>query len=214
MGEDRVTKLQQLKQRKLELEIEKLEADVETAQAIAADAVREEKLNESADWFHGVFYFTDEVENSSVKQLMLEISEFRRYAPRKPVTLYLNSEGGLNTAGMHLYAFLKDVPKLTIHVRGWAASMATVILQAATVRRMDHEAHLMVHKSSLSLERMGADDLSVEAAVTMAWSKQCMAILADRAKLSAEVFNERTKHRDWHLNAAEAWAVGLVDELV
>jgi ATP-dependent protease ClpP protease subunit len=206
--------LKALKRRKMELEIARLEADLIVSQVLAEDATREERLSESSDWWNGVFYFTSDVDNASVKELMLEISEFRRYAPRKPITLYLNSDGGLNTAGLHLYAFLSDIPKLTIHVRGWAASMATVILQAAKTRRIDREAHLMIHKSGQSLPWMGADNAMLEAEVTMAWSKQTIRILASRSNLTERELDLRTKHRDWYLTATEALHFGLVDELV
>ena len=204
----------QLRKRKLQLEVEKLEQEAELFRAQAAEAVREQKLHDTGDWVNGVFHFVGDVADESVLDAVRDIGEFRRFAPRKPVTLHLNSSGGLNTAGLHLYSFLREVPKLTIHVRGWAASMATVVLQAATVRRMDAEAHLMVHKSNCGVPRLDADSFMVEAETLKVWSEQVLRILADRSHLTLEELDARTKHRDWYLTGPEALAHGLVDELI
>jgi ATP-dependent protease ClpP protease subunit len=125
----------------------------------------------------------------------------------------MDSQGGLNTAGLHAYSFLCEVPKLTIHVRGWAASMAPVILQAATVRRMDREAHMMIHKSTMSIERVDADTFMLEAESLKVWSKQVIRIIASRSRLSEEELHERTLHRDWYLTAPEALELGFADEV-
>lgn len=193
----------QLRKRKLELEIEKLE-----------HALRTQKMADTGDWVNGVFHFVGDIADETVLDIVRDVGEFRRFAPRKPVTLHLNSAGGLNTAGLHLYSFLREVPKLTIHVRGWAASMATVVLQAATVRRMDAEAHLLVHKSNYCVPRLDADSFMVEAETLKTWSEQVLRILADRSHLTLEELDARTKHRDWYLTGPEALAHGLVDELV
>lgn len=197
----------------LRAEVEKAQAEAELAWAQAAKARLDVVEFEACDWANGVFHFVRDVDDASVVELIQDLNAFRRYAPRRAVTLYLNSAGGLNTAGLHLYSHLLDVPRLTIHVRGWAASMATVILQAARVRRMDEEAHLLVHKSNFAMPRADADTFMLEAETLKAWSAQVLRILASRSALTVEELDERTKHRDWYLTGPEALAVGLVDEL-
>lgn len=221
MTDNTPAELVPLLKRKLELEIRKLEADVakaasdaDLAETVAWSALLEQHLEESSDWLNGVFYFVGDVDNDSVVSLMQDVSTFRRYRPRHGVTLYLNSDGGLNTAGLHLYEFLCDVPRLTIHVRGWAASMATVILQAAKVRRMDAEAHLMIHKSNYGVPRLDADSFMVEAETLKVWSAQVLRILAGRSHLTEKQLDDKTKHRDWYLTGPEALRLGFVDELV
>lgn len=69
----------------------------------------------------------------------------------KPLTVYINSDGGSVAAGIAISNMLKrwGAPVTTV-VDGWACSIATQIFFAGRVRRMPTNAYLMIHKPSVT----------------------------------------------------------------
>lgn len=69
----------------------------------------------------------------------------------KPLTVYINSDGGSVPAGIAISNMLKrwGAPVTTV-VDGWACSIATQIFFSGNVRRMPTNAYLMIHKPSVT----------------------------------------------------------------
>lgn len=77
----------------------------------------------------------------------------------KPLTVYINSDGGSVPAGIAISNMLKrwGAPVTTV-VDGWACSIATQIFFSGTVRRMPTNAYLMIHKPTVTCSG-NADDM-------------------------------------------------------
>lgn len=77
----------------------------------------------------------------------------------KPLTVYINSDGGSVPAGIAISNMLKrwGAPVTTV-VDGWACSIATQIFFSGNVRRMPTNAYLMIHKPAVTCSG-NADDM-------------------------------------------------------
>lgn len=77
----------------------------------------------------------------------------------KPLTVYINSDGGSVAAGIAIANMLKrwGAPVTTV-VDGWACSIATQIFFSGNVRRMPTNAYLMIHKPAVTCSG-NADDM-------------------------------------------------------
>jgi len=152
----------------------------------------------------------DHVANTVVAQLLHLESE----DADKDIALYINSPGGVITAGLAIYdtmQFIKcDISTICI---GQAASMAVPLLAAGTKgkRYILPNSRVMIHQPS-----GGAQGQQTEIEILareIAYVRERMnAILAEHTGQSIEKINEDTE-RDKFMNAEEAKAYGLVDEI-
>ncbi|MDR0499717.1 MAG: ATP-dependent Clp endopeptidase proteolytic subunit ClpP [Coriobacteriales bacterium] len=152
----------------------------------------------------------DHVANTVVAQLLhLESDD-----PEKDISLYINSPGGVITAGLAIYdtmQFIKcDVSTICI---GQCASMGAVLLAAGTngKRFALPNSRVMIHQPS-----GGAQGQQTEieiAAREIAYARERLnKILADHTGQSVEKIGEDTE-RDNFMNAEQAKEYGLVDEV-
>ena len=152
----------------------------------------------------------DHVANSVVAQLLhLESS-----GPDKDISLYINSPGGVITAGMAIYdtmQFIKcDVSTICL---GQACSMAAVLLAAGAPgkRYALPNSRVMIHQPS-----GGAQGQQTEieiAAREIAFARERLnKILADHTGQPLQRINEDTE-RDNFMTAEAAKEYGLVDEI-
>lgn len=142
---------------------------------------------------------------------------YERLSPAKPIKIELNSPGGNITEGFHLYDELQRLRAaghhLTIRVRGEAASMASVILQAADVREVGPNAWVMLHQSSGGAEGKSSD-IADAAEYMKRLEHQMCSIYAKRSGKTIKVFKEWLERRkDIWLNAQQAVDMGVADAI-
>lgn len=153
----------------------------------------------------------DEVANSIVAQLLLLDSE----NPEKDIMLYINSPGGVITAGMAIYDTMNliksDVQTICL---GEAASMGAFLLSSGTKgKRMAlPSARIMIHQP-LGGAKGQATDIELEAKEIGRMKKQLTQILADNSGQDIKKVIEDCE-RDHYLSAAEAKDYGLIDKVV
>lgn len=94
-----------------------------------------------------------EIGDASVEQWTRSIRFLDRSHPEKPLTIYLNSEGGSVYQGLALIDTIRACSsEVHIHVVGECMSMAVWVLQAADVRKMSLNSRMMIHIGSFELE--------------------------------------------------------------
>src|SRR5574344_2136529 len=153
----------------------------------------------------------DEMSSSIVAQLLLLDSE----NPEKDIIMYINSPGGVITAGMAIFDTMKlvkaDVSTVCI---GEAASMGAFLLSAGTKgKRMAlPSARIMIHQP-LGGAKGQATDIELEAKEIGRMKKQLTQILADNSGQDIKKVIEDCE-RDHYLSAAEAKDYGLIDKVV
>lgn len=153
----------------------------------------------------------DSVANLVIAQLLFLQSE----DPDKDISIYINSPGGVVTAGLAIYdtmQFLKC--DITTYCVGQAASMGAVLLAAGTKgkRFALPNARIMIHQP-LGGAQGQATDIHIQAQEIMRIKQILNGILADHSSRSIEDL-EKDTDRDNFMSATEAVEYGLVDEVV
>ena len=153
----------------------------------------------------------DDVANSIVAQLLLLDSE----NPEKDIMLYINSPGGVITAGMAIYDTMNlikaDVSTICL---GEAASMGAFLLSAgAKGKRMAlPSARIMIHQP-LGGAKGQSTDIEIEAKEILRMKEMLTGILAENSGQDIEKVKADCE-RDHYLSAAEAVEYGLIDKVV
>lgn len=153
----------------------------------------------------------DEMANSIVAQLLLLDSE----NPEKDIMLYINSPGGVITAGMAIFDTMKlikaDVSTICL---GEAASMGAFLLSAGTKgKRMAlPSARIMIHQP-LGGAKGQATDIEIEAKEIMRMKNELNGLLAEHSGQTVEKIKQDTE-RDYYMSAQEAVEYGLIDKVV
>ena len=153
----------------------------------------------------------DELANSIVAQLLLLDSE----NPEKDIMLYINSPGGVITAGMAIFDTMKlikaDVSTICI---GEAASMGAFLLSAGTKgKRMAlPSARIMIHQP-LGGAQGQATDIELEAKEILRMKSMLNGLLSEHTGQPLKKIKEDTE-RDHYLSAQQAVEYGLIDRVV
>lgn len=128
------------------------------------------------------------------------------------INLYINSPGGDVFEGMAIYnALLTVKDKLTAHIMGLAASMASVILMAAPKRIIHKGAMVMVHNPSSSAYGT-AEDMRKRATLLDQITDQMVTIYSEGTGLSDVEVRELLDNETW-LDSSEALSKGFVTEV-
>ena len=153
----------------------------------------------------------DEVANSIVAQLLLLDSE----NPEKDIMLYINSPGGVITAGMAIYDTMNlikaDVSTICL---GEAASMGSFLLSSgAKGKRLAlPSARIMIHQP-LGGAKGQATDIEIEAKEILRMKKELTTILAQNSGQDVEKV-QKDCQRDYYMSAAQAVEYGLIDKVI
>jgi len=153
----------------------------------------------------------DHVANTVIAQLLfLEADD-----PDKDIYLYLNSPGGIVTAGLAIYDTMNYIksPVSTICI-GQAASMGALLLAAGSKGKrfsLPH-ARIMIHQPMGGFQGQ-ATDIEIHAKEMLKMKETLNRILANHTGQTIEKIHEDTD-RDYFMSAEDAKAYGLVDEVI
>ena len=135
--------------------------------------------------------------------------------PNKDIAFYINSPGGVVTAGMAIYDTMQYIrsPVSTVCV-GQAASMGSLLLcaGAAGKRYALPNARIMVHQPSGGAQGQ-ATDIEIQAKEILATRARLNQIYVKHTGQQLETI-EHTLERDRFMSAEEAKEFGLVDQVV
>ena len=153
----------------------------------------------------------DEMANSIVAQLLVLDAE----NPEKDIMMYINSPGGVITAGMAIYDTMKHVRADVCTIcLGEAASMGAFLLSGGTKgKRMAlPSARIMIHQP-LGGAQGQATDIEIEAKEILRMKKELNTLLAEHTGQSIEKIYADTE-RDNYMSAQEAVEYGLIDKVI
>ncbi len=152
----------------------------------------------------------DALANTVVAQMLfLEYED-----PDKDILLYINSPGGLVTAGMAIYDVIKYVkPDVQTICVGSCFSMGALLLGAGTKGKRYILPHgkVMLHQPSGGATGQSSD-IQIHAREIIKTKKELSHILAECTGKTDEQIVSDTD-RDLYMNAEEAVAYGIVDEI-
>lgn len=136
--------------------------------------------------------------------------------PGKEIQMYINSPGGLITAGLAIYDTMQFIqsPITTICV-GMAMSFGAVLLASGTKgkRFALPNARVMMHQPLTSGVNGQATDIYIEAQEILDNKKELAEILAKHTGQTVKKIISDTE-RNFYLSAEEAKAYGIIDEII
>jgi ATP-dependent Clp protease protease subunit len=153
----------------------------------------------------------DNVANLIVAQILF----LAREDPEREIRLYIHSPGGVIYAGLAIYDTMQSVscPIETIAV-GSTASMATVLLAAGTPGRRYALPNATIHMHQPAGGARGqAVDLQIQAEEILRLRRRLNDILAKHTGQPLDRI-EKDTDRDYFMDAEQARAYGVVDEVI
>jgi ATP-dependent Clp protease protease subunit len=155
----------------------------------------------------------DQMANIVVAQLLFLESE----NPNKDINLFINSPGGVITAGMAIYDTMQFIKcDVTTYVMGQACSMGSFLAQAGAKgkRYMLPYARHMIHQPSGGARGMQSDiEIQYKEITKMKTILTDLYVKHNSAGKTYQDF-ERDMDRDTFMSAEEALAYGLIDKII
>ncbi len=153
----------------------------------------------------------DNVANAVIAQMLFLEAE----DPDKDIHLYINSPGGVVTAGMAIYDTMQYIkPDVSTICVGSAASMGAVLLTAGAKGKryaLPH-ARVMIHQPLGGVQGQ-ASEIEILAREILRMREELNGILASRSGQDIEVV-ARDTDRDNFMSAQDAVEYGLIDEVL
>ncbi len=153
----------------------------------------------------------DEVANLLIAQLLYLESE----DPDKDINFYINSPGGIVTAGLAVYDTMQYIkPDITTVCIGQAASMAALLLAAgsANKRYALPNARIMIHQPMGGFQGQ-ASDIEIQAKEILRMKDTLNKILQRHTGQKLEQIQKDTD-RDYFMSGKEAKDYGIVDHVI
>ena len=135
--------------------------------------------------------------------------------PKKEISFYINSPGGLVTSGLGIYDTIQYIkPPVSTLCIGQASSMGSFLLAAgAKGKRFSlPNSRIMVHQPSAGYQGQ-ATDIEIHAKEILSLKERLNKIYAKHTKKSEEEI-KKALERDYFMTANEAKNFGLIDEVV
>jgi len=153
----------------------------------------------------------DQVANLIVAQLLY----LDREDPEKDINMYINSPGGIIYAGLAIFDTMHLIrPNVSTICVGTCASMATILLSAGAKGKRYALPNSTIHMHQpLGGVRGQASDMEIQAREILRLRALINGILTERTGQDEERI-VRDTDRDFFMNAAQAKAYGLIDEVL
>ena len=154
---------------------------------------------------------TDEVASLIIAQLLFLESE----NPKKDIFFYINSPGGLVTAGLGVYDTMQYIkPKVSTLCVGQAASMGSLMLAAGAtgMRFALPHSRIMLHQPSGGFSGQ-ATDIEIHAKEILDMKEKLNKIYEKHTKQKIDTIR-KTLERDHFLTPEEAKKFGIIDEII
>jgi ATP-dependent Clp protease protease subunit len=135
--------------------------------------------------------------------------------PTKDISFYINSPGGLVTAGLAIYDTMQYIrPRVSTLCLGQAASMGSLLLAAGAkgARFALPNARIMIHQPSGGVQGQ-ATDIEIQAREILDMRKRLNQIYVKHTGQELSVIESKVE-RDTFMSAEDAKSFGLIDEVV
>lgn len=152
-----------------------------------------------------------DIANLIIAQLLYLESE----DPEKDIYLYLNSPGGLVTAGLAIYDTMQFIkPDVATLCLGMAASMGAVLLAAGAKGKRFALPHsrILIHQPSGGFQGQAAD-IEIQAREILRLKAELTLILSSHTGQPVEKV-EKDTDRDYFMNAEEGVEYGVIDQVI
>ena len=162
-----------------------------------------------------IIFLLGEVEDHMANLVVAQLLFLESENPEKDISIYINSPGGVVTAGLAIYDTMQFIkPNVSTLCIGQAASAAALLLCAGAEgkRFCLPNARVMIHQP-LGGYRGQATDIEIHARETLAVRERLNSIMAKHTKKTPEQIMRDTE-RDNFMSANQAMEYGLVDKVI
>ena len=162
-----------------------------------------------------IIFLGEEIDDATASLVVAQLLFLESEDPDKDISLYINSPGGVISAGLAIYDTMQYIrPDVSTICVGMAASMAAFLLAAGAKgkRYVLPNAEVMIHQPLGGMQGQ-ASDLKIHADHILRIKEKMNRILAANTGQPLERIQTDTD-RDNFLTAEEAVAYGLADKLV
>ncbi|TDH39122.1 ATP-dependent Clp endopeptidase proteolytic subunit ClpP [Pseudohoeflea suaedae] len=194
---------------------------VDTAMALVPMVVEQTNRGErSYDIFsrllkERIIFITGPVEDQMATLVCAQLLFLEAENPKKEIALYINSPGGVVTAGMAIYDTMQFIkPAVSTLCIGQAASMGSLLLCAGEkgMRFATPNARIMVHQPSGGFQGQ-ASDIERHAQDIIKMKRRLNEVYVEHTGRDYETI-ERTLDRDHFMTAQESMDFGLIDKVI
>jgi ATP-dependent Clp protease protease subunit len=162
-----------------------------------------------------IVFLTGPVNDGVASLICAQLLFLESENPNKDIAFYINSPGGLVTAGLAIYDTMQYIrPDVSTVCVGQAASMGSLLLAAGAAgkRYALPNSRIMVHQPSGGAQGQ-ATDIEIQAREILSLRARLNSIYVKHTQQSLDVI-ERAVERDRFMSPDEAREFGLVDEVV
>lgn len=162
-----------------------------------------------------IIFVTGPVEDGMASLIVAQLLFLEAENPKKEISMYINSPGGVVTSGMAIYDTMQFVrPAISTLCVGQAASMGSLLLAAgeAGMRNALPNARIMLHQPSGGFQGQ-ATDIMLHAAEILALKKRLNEIYVKHTGQSLKTIEDALE-RDKFLTAEGAKEFGVVDKVI
>ena len=162
-----------------------------------------------------IIFLTGQINDNVASLVTAQLLFLEAEDPKKEIYLYINSPGGLVTAGLGIYDTMQYVkPDISTLCIGQAASMGSFLLAAGTKGKRFSlpNSRIMVHQPSAGFQGQ-ATDIEIHANEVLSLKKRLNEIYSKHTGKSVDEIKSALE-RDNFMTADAAKSFGLIDQVV
>jgi len=162
-----------------------------------------------------IIFLTGQINDNVASLITAQLLFLEAEDPKKEIYLYINSPGGLVTAGLGIYDTMQYIkPEISTLCIGQAASMGSFLLAAGTKGKRFSlpNSRIMVHQPSAGFQGQ-ATDIEIHANEVLSLKKRLNEIYSTHTGKSVDEIKSALE-RDNFMTADVAKSFGLIDEVV
>ena len=162
-----------------------------------------------------IIFLTGQINDNVASLVTAQLLFLEAEDPKKEIYLYINSPGGLVTAGLGIYDTMQYIkPDISTLCIGQAASMGSFLLAAGTKGKRFSlpNSRIMVHQPSAGFQGQ-ATDIEIHAKEVLSLKKRLNEIYSKHTGKSVDEVKSALE-RDNFMTADVAKSFGLIDEVV
>ena len=162
-----------------------------------------------------IIFLTGQINDNVASLVTAQLLFLEAEDPKKEIYLYINSPGGLVTAGLGIYDTMQYIkPEISTLCIGQAASMGSFLLAAGSKGKRFSlpNSRIMVHQPSAGFQGQ-ATDIEIHANEVLSLKKRLNEIYSKHTEKSVDEIKNALE-RDNFMTAAAAKSFGLIDEVV
>jgi ATP-dependent Clp protease protease subunit len=162
-----------------------------------------------------IIFLTGQINDNVASLVTAQLLFLEAEDPKKEIYIYINSPGGLVTAGLGIYDTMQYVkPDISTLCIGQAASMGSFLLAAGTKGKRFSlpNSRVMVHQPSAGFQGQ-ATDIEIHAKEVLSLKERLNEIYSKHSGKTVDEVKSALE-RDNFMSAESAKAFGLIDEVV